>query len=155
VDQAVAHGAWGVLHKPFGIEAVLEAMATLSPQGVLIADDNEELVESLRELLEQNGHRVSVARDGREAIERVLSGDDIGALLLDLRLPVLSGLEVYLELKEAKRTVPTVILTAYPREEAAALRQLRSLSVSDVLTKPFDPGKLLQVVDGLVPRVKE
>ena len=86
------------------------------------------------------------ARTGTAALACVLAGG-MDLLVLDLRLPVLSGLEVYLELKQRGRAVPTIIITGFAEEEAAALDQLRSMEVTGCLFKPFDPAELLQVIE--------
>ncbi len=79
----------------------------------------------------------------------------IDVLILDLRLPMLSGLEVYMELDRQGRRLPTIIVTAFAREEAAMLDKLRTLSVTGVLTKPFDPAQLLAAVESLAAEEKE
>jgi DNA-binding response OmpR family regulator len=145
LDEAVAGGARGVLHKPLDLQHLLELVAAIKPGGILIAADDPDFVESVRELLEQRHYNVYVARNGREALERVLA-DGIDVLILDLKLPILSGLEVYLELKRTNHCVPTIIVTAYAREETETLDTLRSLSVTGVLIKPFDPEELLAAV---------
>jgi CheY-like chemotaxis protein len=71
----------------------------------------------------------------------------VDVLILDLRLPTLSGLEVCLELQRRGRSLPTILATAYAQEETAMLDQLQTLSVTGVLTKPFDPAQLLAIVE--------
>ncbi len=145
LDEAVEKGAWGVLHKPFDTEHLLEILGTIKSHGILIADDDPDFVRTIIDMLETNGHTVYVASDGKEALERVKS-DNVDVLLLDLHLPFLSGLEVYVELKKSGHTVPTIIVTAYTEEETETLDKLRTLSVTGILTKPFDPKVLLQAV---------
>lgn len=145
LDEAVENGAWGVLHKPFDTEHLLEILGRIKSHGILIADDDPDFVHTIIDMLETKGYTVYVARDGKEAVERVKS-DSVDVLLLDLRMPFLSGLEVYVELKKSGHTVPTIIVTAYAKEEAEALDRLRTLSVTGILTKPFDPKVLLQAV---------
>ena len=69
--------------------------------------------------------------------------------MLDLRLPVLSGLEVYMELKNRGRAMPTVIVTGYAEEEAASIDSLHSMKVTGCLIKPFDPRDLLAAIEAL------
>ncbi|MCI0526412.1 MAG: response regulator [Nitrospira sp.] len=150
LEQAIKNGAWAVLHKPLEMEKVLSMVRKITPHGIiLIADDDPAFADSIQELLEQNGYTVFIAHNGREAVERVRS-DGIDMLILDLRLPILNGLEVYLELKTTSHAVPTLIVTAYAREEADALDILRSISVKGFLTKPFDPRDLLQATEHLI-----
>ena len=99
-------------------------------------------------MLVNNGYIVFVAGNGQEAIERIRS-NGIDILILDLRLPILSGLETYLELKRTGHAIPTLIVTAYLDEYAGDVDRLQSLSVSGVLRKPFDPRELLKAVERL------
>ncbi|MBN1219607.1 MAG: response regulator [Anaerolineae bacterium] len=149
LEQAVEYGAWGVLNKPIDAQQVLGMLENIKPDGILIVDDDADFVESVKNLLVNNGYNVFVAGNGQEAIERIRS-NGIDILILDLRLPILSGLETYLELKRTGHVVPTLIVTAYLDEYADDVDRLRSLSVSGILRKPFDPGELLKAVERLV-----
>jgi CheY-like chemotaxis protein len=148
LEQAVEHGAWGVLDKPIDVHQMLRMLERIKPDGILVVDDDPDFVESVKNLLVDNGYTVFVATNGQEAIERIRS-DGIDILILDLRLPILSGLETYLELKRTGHAVPTLIVTAYFDEYADDVDRLRSLSVSGILRKPFDPRDLLNAVERL------
>ena len=150
IDQLLAlatdNGAIKVLRKPFAMEAILDTLNEIVPGGlILVADDNPEFVEATRSLLVLHGYDVLVARTGREAVDRVLdSSPDV--LLLDLRLPVLHGLDVYLELRKRDRCVPTIIITGYPKEEVHAIETLKSLEITACLFKPVEPEVLMRAV---------
>jgi DNA-binding response OmpR family regulator len=148
LDKAVENGAWDVLHKPLDMKKVLEMLEKVEPDGILIADDDPDFVESIKTVLENRGKKVFVAKNGKDAIERVIS-NGIDILILDLRMPVLSGLETYLELKKAGRVIPTIIVTAFADEETGTIKRLRSMSVSGILRKPFDPRELLEAIERL------
>jgi CheY-like chemotaxis protein len=154
LEQAVEHGAWGVLNKPIDVRRVLEMLEQIKPDGILVVDDDTDFVKSVKTLLADNGYQVFVATNGQEAIDRIRA-NGIDILILDLRLPILSGLETYLELKRTGHTVPTLIVTAYLDEYADDMDRLRSLSISGVLRKPFDPRDLLDAVDRLAHTRKE
>jgi two-component system response regulator HydG len=144
--QAIERGALGVLRKPFDTARVLRMLDDVKPDGViLMADDDPDFVESLRQFLTGRGYKVVVARTGREAVSTILA-DGIDVLVLDLKLPVLSGLEVYLDLKRRDRILPTIIVTGYAVEEASAMDQLRAMSVAGCLIKPFDPQEMLEII---------
>jgi two-component system, NtrC family, response regulator HydG len=150
VAQAVENGALGVLHKPFNVPDLLAAVERIKPRGmVLVADDDAEFTASISPVLSQGGYRVEIARTGQEAIDKALA-NAVDCLLLDLRMPVLSGLEVYLKLKELGRAVPTVLVTGYVDEEADAIARLRAVT-GGLLRKPFDPAVLLQAVAAARP----
>ncbi len=148
LEQAVEHGAWGVLNKPLDIHRVLEIIENVKPDGILIVDDDPDFVESIKDVLRSDGYTVFVAKNGREAIERLLS-NGIDILILDLKMPIMGGLETYLELKRMKRAIPTLIVTAYADESSSDVDKLRSLSVTGILRKPFDPRELLGAVEHL------
>lgn len=147
IAQAIGEGALRVLRKPFEIEEVLTLVREIEPRGiVLVADDDPDFAASAEQLLSDAGYRVLVANTGSEAIERATS-EPVDVLVLDLRLPVLDGLDVYLELKRRGRELPTILVTAYRTEEADAIDVLRSMSVTGCLFKPFEPTELLNAVN--------
>lgn len=147
LDQAVQEGACGILHKPINIDDVLEAMERIHSKGmVLIADDDPEFSGAIKDVLMDDGYKVCVARTGGEALKTVMSGG-VDYLVLDLKLPVISGLEVYLQLRNRGHDIPTVIVTGHSSENAEALDAFRSMEVTGILTKPFDTASLLQHLD--------
>lgn len=143
---ATDNGAIKVLRKPFAVADIMSTLQEVFPAGlVLVADDDPDFAESAGAVLSENGYEVLIAQDGRTAIENAqrLKPD---VLLLDLRLPVIQGLDVYLELKKRNLAIPTIIVTGYPKEESDAIDALRSLDVTGCLFKPFDPEVLLDAI---------
>ncbi len=154
LQQAVENGAFGVLRKPFDMDDVLKALDTIRPEGVvLVVDDDDDFAESVAKFLTDRGYRVLVARTGEEAVEMVLA-DGIDLLVLDLRLPVLSGLEVYMELKKRDAAVPTIIATGYAAEEKESIDALRAMSVTGCLVKPFEPAALLEAIQAMMKEAR-
>lgn len=150
LTQAVKHGAHAILHKPLDMGKVLELVNKIPSYGViLIADDNPDFSESIKEVLESSKYTVFLARNGEEAVNRVLK-NGIDVLILDLQMPILNGLEVYLELKKANHLIPTIIVTAYADEEAESIEKFRSMSKTGILVKPFNPDKLLDAVENII-----
>src|SRR5256885_5800137 len=80
----------------------------------LVADDEPHIGRIIMMKLEQGPFRVTLAYDGREALEVLRREGDIGLVLPDLMMPYLSGLDVLAEMKRDDRlkTVPTIVLTA-------------------------------------------
>ncbi len=147
--KAIDNGAVGVFHKPLDLDDVLKALEAAASAGiVLIADDDPDFVKAMEMELKKKGYTVCHAHTGREAVDRMLGGG-VDCLVLDLRLPVLSGLEVYLELKKRGRAVPTVIVTGYAVEEAESIDALRAMNVTGCLVKPVDPADLAQALEEL------
>jgi DNA-binding response OmpR family regulator len=70
----------------------------------------------------------------------------VNCLVLDLHMPILSGLEVYLRLKEAGRQIPTILVTGFAEEESDAISRLMPLT-SGLLVKPFNPSDLVSAIE--------
>ena len=149
IHQAVDNGAYGVLHKPLDIEEILSMVKKVSPTGILIADDDPDFVNNMKEVLEDSGFKVFRAKDGQQAIRHVQQGV-VDILMLDLRMPILNGLETFMSLREKGIALPTIIVTAYADVENKALEKLKSYCINGILCKPFDPESLIHILNELV-----
>jgi len=112
------------------------------PASALIIEDEHEIADLVKFHLERDGMQVSVARNGRKAIEMV-QGTGYDLIVLDLMLPDLDGLEICRRLKGQDRTkaIPVVMLTARGGESdiVAGLE----MGAVDYVTKPFSPRVLM------------
>ncbi|MDB4888039.1 MAG: response regulator receiver [Gemmatimonadetes bacterium] len=108
----------------------------------LVADDEPHIGRIIKMKLEQGRFRVTLAYDGREALEVLRREPDIGIVLLDLMMPYLSGLDVLAEMKRDDRLklIPSIVLTAAGQDQQHDLAM--ELGASEFLTKPFSPKKL-------------
>ena len=108
----------------------------------LVADDEPHIGRIIKMKLEQGPFRVTLAYDGREALETLQRETDIAIVLLDLMMPYLSGLDVLAEMKKDERLkhLPTIVLTAAGQEQQHRLAM--ELGASEFLTKPFSPKRL-------------
>ena len=109
---------------------------------VLVADDEPHIGRIIKMKLEQGPFRVTLAYDGREALEIIAREHDIDIVLLDLMMPEKSGLDVLAAIRADERTrhLPCIILTAAGQE--VQHRRAMELGASEFLTKPFSPKKL-------------
>jgi DNA-binding NtrC family response regulator len=121
-----------------------------SPAGsVLIVDDEAEIRESLRTLLEIEGFDVEAAGTGEEGLARI--GDRaFDLVLLDLALPDRNGLDLLAELREQDASLSVIMITAYGTVENA-VRAMQSGAVN-FIQKPWDNEKLLADVRAAVAR---
>src|SRR5438552_3639912 len=108
---------------------------------ILIVDDEPAICANLQALLEARGHRVLTAANGAEAVDLARSAKP-HVMLLDVKLPILSGLEVCRCLKEDKATkaIPIIMLTAMGT--LGDVERAVECGADDYLTKPCDPGKV-------------
>src|SRR5277367_4510714 len=109
---------------------------------ILIVDDDASMVFMLKELLEEHGHATVLAANGREGLERL---DYADAVLTDLQMPGMSGLELIHAIHEEDATLPVVVLTAHGSEKDA-VRAMKA-GAYDYLTKPFDIDEVTLTVD--------
>ena len=109
---------------------------------VLVADDEPHIGRIIKMKLEQGPFRVTLAYDGREALDLLRRDPDVDLVLLDLMMPHLSGLDVLAAMKEDQRLrdLPSIILTAAGQEQQH--HRAIELGASEFLTKPFSPKKL-------------
>ena len=112
------------------------------PASALIVEDENEIADLVKFHLEREGMQVSVARNGRKAIEMV-QGAGFDLIVLDLMLPDLDGLEICRRLKGQDRTkeIPVVMLTA--RGEESDIVAGLEMGADDYVTKPFSPRVLM------------
>ncbi|MEQ8247966.1 MAG: phosphate regulon transcriptional regulator PhoB [Alphaproteobacteria bacterium] len=118
---------------------------------ILIVEDEPPLIEVVRYNLEKEGYQVSVAEDGKRALDRVRESiPDL--VILDWMLPGLSGIEVCRQLREDpdSKDVPVIMLTARG-EESDRLKGLAS-GADDYVVKPFSPAELLARVRAVLRR---
>jgi len=117
-------------------------------QRLLLIEDDPRLAEMVAEYLGEAGFRVSVAADGRAGLER-LAREPFDALVLDLALPDMDGLEVCRRLR-AKSDLPVLMLTA--RGDAMDRVVGLELGADDYLPKPFEPRELLARLRAILRR---
>ncbi|MFA5394149.1 MAG: response regulator transcription factor [Candidatus Ratteibacteria bacterium] len=117
---------------------------------ILVIDDEQDLVELLKFNLQKEGYEVAVAYDGFSGLERARRMPD--AIILDLMLPEMNGLDVCRHLKRVSATagIPILMLTA-KGEEADKVVGLE-LGADDYLAKPFSMRELLARIKALLRR---
>jgi DNA-binding response OmpR family regulator len=121
----------------------------MTQKTILIADDEPNIVISLEYLLQRDGYRVLVARDGQEALDAIAAGPP-DLVLLDVMLPRVSGFEVCQTVREnpALAGMPIVMLTAKGRE--IEVSKGMALGANAYVTKPFSTQELLAQIHALL-----
>jgi DNA-binding NtrC family response regulator len=111
---------------------------------LLIVDDEPDIRDVLQTTFEDEGFRVLVAENGERALRVIEEASDIDAILSDIAMPELNGIEFLRELGKQGCETPLVLLTAYGTRDnvISALR----LGAFDFLDKPFKPEKLIGVM---------
>lgn len=123
---------------------------TTSMDRILVVEDDPAVQRALRRLFEAEGYSVQTAADGNSAVE-LFRGGTPSAVVLDLRLPGISGREVCSEFKQHSPTVPIIVLSAATDVSDKVL--LLELGADDYVTKPFSPRELLARVRAALRRI--
>jgi DNA-binding response OmpR family regulator len=120
----------------------------MTKQSILIVDDEFGLAEMLREMLSDQGYHVTLAINGRLALE-ILAEETIDLVLTDMMMPVMDGEELAAAIRsdQHRRATPIIMMTSLP----AAVRKSNGL-FDAVLRKPFSPDLLLETMDACLAR---
>ena len=117
---------------------------------IMVVDDEAAVRDALRRALELEGYDVELAADGAEALERLVDGAQPDALLLDVLMPGVDGLEVCRRLRRSGSRLPVLMLTA--RAEVSDRVSGLDAGADDYLAKPFALQELLARVRALLRR---
>jgi CheY-like chemotaxis protein len=128
---------------------------------ILVVDDEPEIATLLRFVLEQDGHKVSSAGNGVEALERLGVEPPVpenalpDLIVLDIMMPVMDGYQLNQRLQVEPRTqgIPILVLTA----KGQKMRDLFEMApnVAAYVQKPFDPKMLRELISGILTSRKQ
>ena len=127
----------------------MTASATEAPPTVIIIDDDQDIREALRRLLESVGFRVALFATAQDFLASP-SPSRPACLVLDIRLPGRSGLDLQDDLVRAKLQLPTIFLSGHA-DIAMSVRAMKAGAV-EFLTKPVPPEELLAAVRQAIER---
>jgi nitrogen regulation protein NR(I) len=113
------------------------------PATILLIEDDSALAESLKRVLADEGHRISLEARGDEGLARATK-EEFDLVLTDLRLPGLSGLELVRQLHASKPRLPVILMTAHGTTETAI--EATKFGAYEYLLKPFEMDELVEVV---------
>jgi FixJ family two-component response regulator len=122
----------------------LDMSETRAVPVVAVVDDDKSVRESLAEFMESVGYGVALFSSAEEFLESTRRRDDLGCMILDVRLPGMSGLELFSQLTAKRQAIPTIFITAHT--DAAVAGCTTKPGVVSVLYKPFQPAALLKAV---------
>ena len=120
---------------------------------ILVVDDERAVRESLRRALELEGYEIELAGDGSEALYRLEGNEEPDAMILDVLMPGVDGLEVCRRLRGSGSKLPVLMLTA--RTEVEDRVAGLDAGADDYVTKPFALEELLARVRALLRRTTE
>lgn len=114
---------------------------------LLIVDDQQGVRRLLQEVFAEEGYSVRTASGGEEALD-IIAKEMPDLLLLDIKMPGMSGLEILEELRMTNAALPVLMMTAYGDLEV--VEQAKKLGVKHYIIKPFDLSEVRHMVKGLL-----
>ncbi len=114
---------------------------------LLVVDDEQLYCEACRRIFSRQGFRVDQSSDAGQGLDLAKHGD-YSAILLDIKMPSMDGMEFLAQLRTEKPDVPVILMTGFPSVPGAA--SAVRLRASDYVTKPFTPEEITQAVHKLI-----
>jgi len=123
---------------------------------VLSIDDEPMILDCIRETLSGAGYDIQTTTDPRAGLARLKSDEPFDLALLDVKMPGMSGFDVYREYRKIRK-IPAIFVTAYPGsfnmssdDVVAMWREEFADGTTDIVYKPFDLDVLLAKIEALV-----
>jgi len=124
----------------------------LEPLKILVIDDERGIREGCRRILESENYQVLTAEDGSKGLELART-DQVAVALIDLKMPGIDGLEVLREIRKINAEIIPIIVSGHGTIESAV--EAMKAGAFDFITKPFEPDRLLKVIDRGLEQKKE
>ena len=112
---------------------------------IMIVDDDQDLAESLGDLLRLNGYEVELAKDGKDALVQA-QAQHFDVTFMDVRMPVMNGVDSFLAIRKAKPNSRVVMMTGF---KEPILQQAIDAGAEGPLSKPFPLGDMLKLIEGV------
>lgn len=106
---------------------------------ILVIEDNPMIVKSLEFKLTKDGYDITVALDGRAALE-IINNNDFDLVITDLMLPFITGTQLIEHIKKIKPSLAIIVLSTATQEDI--IMDAFNMGVDDFVTKPFSPNEL-------------
>ena len=129
----------------------IEQLTRLQGARVLVVEDNPINQQVAREIIERTGIKVELANNGQEAVDAISNGECFDAILMDLQMPVMDGLEATRRIRQHKGTdtLPIIAMTAHAMKEER--ERCLATGMNDHVAKPIDPDHLYACLIRWIP----
>lgn len=128
---------------------------------ILSIDDDPEVLNSLKMVLQSRGYELYTTTDPDEGLKVLKEDENISLAMLDIRMPKKNGFEIYNELRQF-RNIPVLFITAYPRSFTAESDEITEMwknefadGTTDIIYKPFDLSTLFEKIEGLIGKADD
>jgi CheY-like chemotaxis protein len=114
---------------------------------VLIVEDDDCSYLLFETILKKHNAEIIRETEGDKAVKRAKETEDISLIIMDIKLPIMNGLEATQKIKEYNKDIPIIVITAYafPEDKEKAF----NAGCDFYLSKPFSPNELINIILGL------
>ncbi len=119
-------------------------------KSILIAEDEYPVFFLLENLLEPTKIKIKWVRSGKEALEAFISEIHFDAILLDIRMPGMDGIETFREIRKLDDKVPIIAQTAFSMDEER--EELETIGFNGFIAKPFVRNEILRLIDSMMEK---
>jgi len=145
IEEAIREGAFAIVCKPFDLRHILEYIEkALKNVVILLVDDRLEEIEVIKDIFEQRGYKVSLAKNGQEAIKKV-EENGYNIALVDIKMPLINGVETLRKIRKIEPHLPVIMITGYQVGEL--VKEALRINAYTCLYKPFDFHEVLRVIN--------
>ena len=114
----------------------------MEKHSILLADDDKEFRKAMKRMFEREGYAITIAADGREALDALASGE-FSLIISDVRMPNLDGIQLMEELSRRALEIPIIFLTAFG--EVETYMDLMNLGAFEYVNKPVKGRTILEI----------
>jgi two-component system, NtrC family, response regulator HydG len=151
ISEALMEGVYGIWYKPVEIQKVIELVEKTPRKGALlmIVDDDLSASETLVDILQKKGYRLIKVSSVKEAKKKIRE-KDLDLVFVNVKMPVMNGLETYLELRKIRPHIKTIMITDYSQQVEAIAEEAIKNELYTCLYKPIEIDILLKIVEKIV-----
>jgi two-component system response regulator HydG len=148
IAEALRGGVYGIWYKPVDIQKIIDLVEKTRKKSalLLIIDEDLSTCETLFDILQNKGHRLIQVSSGEEAKKRIKE-EDFDLVFVNAKMPVMNGLETYLELRKIRPHIKTIMITDYCQEVEKIVEEAIKNNFYTCLYKPIKIDNLLKIVE--------
>jgi two-component system response regulator HydG len=150
VAEALEEGAYGIMYKPINTKKLVEFIET-AKKGALILFIDIDLSTSIKLIaaLKQSGYRVAEAINGEDA-KKLVQRKTVDVVFIEVKMPIMNGLEIYKALRKIKPGIKVVMTTNYREGVEDLIDQAVSESAYTCIYKPFEVGRIITLLERIM-----
>jgi DNA-binding NtrC family response regulator len=153
MEEAKCAGAYAVLGKPLNFPVILSFLSLLrKEESILVVDDDPVFCKTLKDILALRGFRVITESEPHKVLS-CMEEDYKLAVVLDLNLGEINGVDVLKEVRTRYPTKPVLLMTGYRNQMGASIEKANSIGAYTCLYKPFETDELFRIVEEI--RIKK